>query len=372
MYDHIILAPVLEDERHDFMRRGNQHDGASSCPAIIIELDSRQATDCVLQDLNEPDQCIDDDDANLNMTTALDFPPPCITLEMPHSTTNNRSDGYHRWQQNWEWKRSIDEDWIPIQSGWMLEQRESDQQHQIIQHEQCSDDADGSSARWQFPHQMDLCQVSTIFPVHQIMDTGIANKDEWIYDFGKDLLGMVHISIPAIVSASHQPTVLLRVGETLEEAMNDDEEYFEQCVDVCDCTLEHELAGRSCWSWSNPTALSVNDGCSNTQHRSLERSQDFISFHLLAFRYIRIIIPDSDHLNINVTCQVHSPFLYQRGSFSCDDSSGVKSKNPNVETRIWQTAAYTLQLCIHNNFIIDGKHEHNTDCSITCFHEKLI
>ena len=158
---------------------------------------------------------------------------------------------------------------------------------------------------------------------------------------------------------NHPPTVLLRVGETLAEAMNDHEEYFEQCVDVRnDTAFEQAMAGERCGSYSSDIISA--DGCV-----SLNPSQDYISCHLLAFRYVRVIVSDCDaHVNIRIACKVHSPLLQQRGAFFCSDesSSAENSDNPNQDTKIWQTAAYTLQLCIHHNFIIDGKHELDSNC----------
>ena len=171
---------------------------------------------------------------------------------------------------------------------------------------------------WQFPHQIDLFQVSSVLPLNQMSNIDCANvagkDDELIYDFGKELLGKIHISIPA----SLEPPIKLRIGETLAEAVNDDEDSFEQCTDLNyepSCTQEHTC--RSC--------------------------------HLVAFRYVRLILPHNHHSDINVSCQVHSPILNnnERGTFTSSDNE--------MDDKIWNTAAYTLQLCIHENFIVDGK-----------------
>lgn len=340
VHDHVILAPVMEgrspiNDHHGFLNT-KQLDGELPDPFIILELDTRQSTDTK--------QCIDDD-AILNMTAVIENSPPCITLE-----------SHHRLQQNWEWTVSLDEDWVAINSFWRVQQSET------VEHSNDSGKRT-TNAVWHFPHQMELCQVTTVIPVHEMTDIGIVNNEnERIYDFGKELIGKVQISLITgeVTSArNHPPKVLLRVGETLEEAMNDHEEYFEQCVDVCSgAAVEHAMAGERFGHPSN--TISPNDGCI-----SLNPSQDYISCHLLAFRYVRVIVSDCDgHVNIRIACKVHSPLLQQRGAFFCSDesSSAEISDNPNQDTKIWQTAAYTLQLCIHHNFIIDGKHELDSNC----------
>lgn len=324
VHDHVILAPAMQGmgSQNDSMH-GSQDDEASPSLAMILELDTSQTADV----------------ANLKMTTALDYPPPCVSWELRHPTTDHC---------NWEWKGSLDEDWIPINSLWLSPKRE----HTNIEKISCDKNL---NEVWHFPHQKDLCQVYTVSPVHQIRDIGITNKNEQIHDFGKELLGKVQISIIGEMLTSPQPTVLLRVGETLAEAMNEDEESFEQCVDVCNCTHEHDMAGETCGS--SPCAIN-NDGCE--QHDSIESNRHWISCHLLAFRYVRVILLpcNGHHLNVSVTCKVHTSLLQQRGSFACSEegSSTATSESPNLDTKIWQTAAYTLQLCIHQNFIIDGKH----------------
>ena len=341
VHDHVILlAPVMEgrspiNDHHGFLNTKHL-DGELPDPFIILELDTRQSTDTK--------QCIDDD-AILNMTAVIENSPPCITLE-----------SHHRLQQNWEWTVSLDEDWVAINSFWRVQQSETV--------ERSNDSGERiTNAVWHFPHQMDLCQVTTVHPVHEVTDIGIANNEnERIYDFGKELLGKVQISLitdEVMSDRNHPPTVLLRVGETLAEAMNDHEEYFEQCVDVRnDTAFEQAMAGERCGSYSSDIISA--DGCV-----SLNPSQDYISCHLLAFRYVRVIVSDCDaHVNIRIACKVHSPLLQQRGAFSCSEesSSAENSDNPNQDTKIWQTAAYTLQLCIHHNFIIDGKPELDSNC----------
>jgi hypothetical protein len=96
---------------------------------------------------------------------------------------------------------------------------------------------------------------------------------------------------------------MLRIGETLAEAFNDDEDSFEQCTD-----LNYEPSSIQEHTWT--------------------------SCHLVAFRYVRLILPHNHHSDINVSCQVHSPILNnERGTFTSSDNER--------DDNIWNTAAYT-------------------------------
>jgi len=162
---------------------------------------------------------------------------------------------------------------------------------------------------------MYLHTETAVLPTNKLSTNNNDTQDELLYDVGKELLGKVQISIPkSKLDTNNEPIVVLRVGETLAEALNDEEEHFEQC-----------------------TALT----CTSKQPDSTL----WTSCHLLAFRYVRVIILNSYHSNITVTCQAHSPLVTQRGSFHSDN---------DIEKKIHDTAAYTLKLCIHNNFIVDG------------------
>jgi len=288
-----------------------------------------------------------DSDGDGNIKTDSDLaenPPPCIILQLPLPifTPNQNKQHEQKYNEcrNWEWKEYGSKDWIPISSCWKPPFKMD------------TLNTNGNvGAPCIFPHQMDLSKVSTVLPKSRVNcgnnDLGSASslQDAFINDFGKELLGKVCISIPASLPAVSPrpplpPIVKLRVGETLEEALNDDEDQFEQCLD-----------------------LSYHLTTDDHSTEDFNAEQVWVSNHLLAFRYARVIIPIQYHYHAKVTCQAHSPLLEQCSSFSF--GNGCRSKNPDdpekyqlqnceQDAEIWQAAADTLQLCIHHNFIVDG------------------
>ena len=247
-YDHIIL--LSPDE---IIQPNNKLGRLSG--SLIIELDTTSIThkDVIKED-------------SLNVESKELCPPPCIQ-------SSNLSQ-----QQFWEWKKNRDEEWIPVTSCWTTSDKKTD-----------------DIEAWQFPHQIDLHTESTVLPTTNQLSTNNI-EDELVYDFGKELLGKVQISIPkSTLDTNNEPIVVLRVGETLAEVQNDEEEYFEQCTDLT-CTSKQQASHMMSWT----------------------------SCHLLAFRYVRVIIPNRYHSNITVTCQAHSPLVTQRGSFHSDNENLVK------------------------------------------------
>ncbi|KAL7430734.1 hypothetical protein ACHAXM_002333 [Skeletonema potamos] len=190
------------------------------------------------------------------------------------------------------------------------------------------DDLESSDARmssWLFPHQRDLCKVSTLHPT-TVKHTRTENSNEIIFDFGREALGHVRITIVpsnAVASSASSvvPPIQLRVGETLAEALNDNEEHFEQSIDLCVDNEDDDAI------WS--------------------------SSHLLAFRYVRVIFAsdDIDRDKVSVVCRSHEAPLDNIGAF--DFGSDASSDNL-LDKRIWDCAAATLKLCIRQNFIVDG------------------
>ena len=271
LYDHIILLSP------DGIIQPNNTLGKQS-GYLVLELDTTSNEDVIRED-------------SLNDESKELYPPPCISIQSSNLSQQQ--------QQLWEWKTNRDEEWIPITSCWTTGNGETD-----------------DIEKWQFPHQMDANALEvTVLPANQLSNN---IEDELVYDFGKELLGKVHISIPkSTLDTNNEPIIVLRVGETLAEAQNDEEEYFEQCTDLS-CTLKPP---------------------DSTSHMT------WTSCHLLAFRYVRVIIPNTHHSNITVTCQANSPLVTQRGSFHSDN---------DIDNKIYDAAAYTLKLCIHNNFIVDG------------------
>ena len=315
VYDYIILQSPNEGNHDESI-----YDYVTRSGYLVLELDTRisksrdkvtatSSASSVVQQKGDEDDIV--------QTTEL-YPPPCITLESSVSQ-----------QHKWEWKKDEDGEWISITTCWMCEGTNTHKE-QIIRRDikqTCNltpttkPRIEDDRVEWQFPHQIDLFQVSTVLPLNQMSNIDCANvagkDDELIYDFGKELLGKIHISIPASLDTI-KPLIKLRIGETLAEAVNDDEDSFEQCTD-----LNYEPSSIQEHTWT--------------------------SCHLVAFRYVRLILPHNHHSDINVSCQVHSPILNnnERGTFTSSDNE--------MDDKIWNTAAYTLQLCIHENFIVDGK-----------------
>ena len=248
LYDHIILLSP------DEIIQPNNKLGRQS-GYLVLELDT------IIPHHIEED--------SLNDESKELYPPPCITLQSSNASQ----------QQLWEWKKDRDDEWIPVTSCWTTSDKNT--------YKECH--------QHQFPHKMDLHTESTVLPTKQL-STNNDKQDDLVYDFGKELFGKVHISIPKSTLDTKKPIVVLCVGETLAEALYDEEEFFEQCTDLSCTSKQKDSTSHMTWT----------------------------SCHLLAFRYIRVIIPNRYHSNITVTCQAHSPLVTQRGSFQSDD--GIDKK----------------------------------------------
>ena len=315
-------------------------------------------------------------------------------------------DNYQKSESNVSDDHGVEDNWIPISSCWNYHLPFSDgsfghkeeQSKEEIVHRRAQIPMRDADTFWRFPHQMELCDISTVEPVRQIplctksdsqkctvvhndcMDDNAVDcndKDNssrhynhtLVYDFGKELLGKVVISIPS--SLASLAKIKLRVGETLAEAMNEEHEYYEQSLELChhypnDC-------GATC-----DTASIVDETKATTLLPLDEKDVHhfWISVHLLAFRYVRVVFGNDcmeivsaslnnsppAHVaaldpmacsNVKVVCQAHMPRLTRQGSFSCSDLAGI-SDNENLDNQIWSSAEYTLKLCVHHNFIVDG------------------
>lgn len=288
-------------------------------------------------------------------------PPPFIIFTSSSTFSPTR----------WEWNSlaaaiTIDNEevWIPITSYWRRTTNYTTKSIYLNTND-CTNNTTSSSWRL-FPHRRNINQISTILPINRlyVRDNGdnesiiVTNNshpsdikyssvkgnrnNEIVYDFNKELFGKVRITMSKQYNI--RPTLLtICVGETWAEVMNNDTKYFEQCIDLL-YSLEYsgEKTHRHTW----------------------------FSIHLLAFRYVRVIVSTSEDdttvvvpwNDITVECMAHMPILHPQrgGTFSCistttcrDESSTTAVCN-NLDTRIWQTAEYTLQLCTQSNFIIDG------------------
>lgn len=309
---------------------------------LVIELDSSSSSEDVEDDTAIPsyiqtdkesdnrdmdDTNAEEDGVSVASESEVLYPPPCITLKS--STCGSRL-------PKWEWRNSTDEKWTPITSCYVTVWDGRSIQHK---HRYCQDIHPGTSTLtteqvrilwklWKFPHQVDLYRTSTVLPTNQLLRDGSVdnndddndNEQQLTYDFGRELFGRVYASITPTFSLIDPtvklPTVKLRVGESLLEVMNDEEEYFEQCIEL-------SFIG------------SIVSG----------RVIDLSSCHLLAFRFVRIILPKG--YDVNVKCGAQLSLVQLRGSFVSSDH--------DRDNKVWNTAAYTLHLCIQNRFIVDGK-----------------
>jgi hypothetical protein len=293
-------------------------------------------------------------------------PPPFIILTSSSSSIFIPT----RWEWNSPATATIDNEvWIPITSYWRTTNDTTNDTTKSIYLDTTNDCTNNtptsSSSSWRlFPHQLNFNQISTILPKNRlyVRDDGgddesiiITNNshpsdikyssksgtrhNEIVYDFDKELFGKVRITL----SKQHniRPTLLtIIVGETWAETMNNDTKYFEQCID-----LSYSL-----------------ECCGEKTHR-----HTWFSIHLLAFRYVRVIVSTEDDTgtvvvpwnDITVVCEAHMPLLHPQcgGAFSCISTTTCTYESRvcnNLDTRIWQTAIYTLQLCTQSKFIIDG------------------
>ena len=291
IYYHVVHAPPSS----------KIDDNHTKCAFdIVLTLDSTRA-----DDLTKDDEFM--------------VPPPCISLTSSHPFSPT----------TWEWNSAAigDEELTPITSYWITNDAKS-----INSDNDCT-----NTLSWRFPQQVeDLSQISAVLPTKRLSlrdggeiivmndhpsDEYSRKGNEIVYDFDKELLGKVLIKMPM---RHLRPALLtIRVGETWVEMMNDVENHLEQCVDLS-YSLERE-------------------------------THTWLSQHLLAFRYLRIILSKDDVVrwdDIAVECEVHMPLLYHCGTFSsfstCTDESNTECE---LDSR---TAEYTLQLCTHHNFIVDG------------------
>ncbi len=135
------------------------------------------------------------------------------------------------------------------------------------------------------PHRAGL-STTELFPESQTKD---------IFDFGRELFGRV------LLHCSEKPS--LAVGESREEALNENRDDAEQSTEVI-------AAGKNLW----------------------------ISKHPLAFRFVRAGGVE------NVSCLAEFYPVCYRGAFACSD--------PQL-TDVWSRSAYTLRLCMQD-FLLDG------------------
>ena len=352
LYDHVIV--LSPDCIASIQSDAGIPMATKPCYELKLEVDTRMSTNLdenYAQNENskqyEKEQMNDaDDETKSDLEESAMFPPPCIVM-LP---LEGRHLPIHQNHLPWEWKVCKNAEWIPISSCWQspitstinMQQEQSQYDQNAI--DMTPDATDEHLAQyWILPHQMDLHCTSTVFPASQfptdaLTTEGGSNQNvSLICDFRKELLGTINISLPASLESDNiVPTVQLRVGETLDEAMNEDEEHFEQCLDL---------------------AYNLENGAKNSIHN---QRHIWTSCHLLAFRYARVVIPSDYHHNdaLKIAVETNLPLVEQQGSFLYGTDPIEPTQNQHqvqeLDERIWHCAAYTLQCCIHNNFIVDG------------------
>ena len=139
-----------------------------------------------------------------------------------------------------------------------------------------------------------------------------------ILDFGKELSGGVRI-LTFFVQGNK--TVRLRFGESVGET----------CAELKD--------GEKGYGATNDHSL--RDFCVNLQNFS------DMTFGQTGYRFLRIDTLSEDTVLAfkTIVAAVDTDTRAELGSFECDDS---------LVNEIWNTAAYTLRLCMQNGFIWDG------------------
>ncbi|KAL7466253.1 hypothetical protein ACHAXS_006541 [Conticribra weissflogii] len=416
VYDHFLLIPP--DNVYNF-NSDKSHLGGTAMSFLEVELDSRHQEPLGLAESDgkatketlEACGCDKDkeeyigktwegeilEDGTVDEVLAL---PPCITFEVFFPSRGDRvaqnnsigsatipSKKNFHWKRHthdavsatsWTWRKVNDVrrgvrsdakeinrhptyDWLSISNFWAIE---NNRRHSI-------DVSAGEAVDcWKFPHQMELSTIATVHPVsvEHLCQSPDENANisgnqynSRLYDFGKETFGKVVISVPASSCSSSLdkssflpliPRVKLWVGESLAEALNEKEEYFEQSLDLL-YSFE-----------SNDPPCTIGTTINDSFQKSLRSC--WKSAHLLAFRYVRVLIeydtyenvdlsrnlthtsPDSRRYSCNnptVYCESYMPHLELRGSFQCSGSRINK---------IWNCATQTLQLCTHHNFLVDG------------------
>eukprot|EP00804_Cyclotella_cryptica_P018656 CCRYP_007166-RA/>CCRYP_007166-RA protein AED:0.00 eAED:0.00 QI:116/-1/1/1/-1/1/1/831/1277 len=336
-------------------------------PRIIVELDTRPKDDSAPKPKDDQTVSTDNDENESRL-----YPPPCISLQFPNSLEESAN---QLQLESWEWryvndnheKEEMESEWCTIYQCWTSDYPfekggcdglspsfcRSSQKETSSANTTISAYAETTESFWVFPHQMTLCHVESLQPQAEIPLPEPTETDascmECLYDFGKELLGKVKVTVTTIHDLVPLKcgisSVKLRVGETVAEAMNDDEDHFEQSTELC-CL--HFDCSRSCTS---------DVDCIQ------EKSLVFISAHLLAFRYARIIIDGFDKRTHQLLVECHSqrprvPPMEGMFYFNTEKSSVAKQncsdENLSLDDKIGRCSAYTLQLCMHHNFIVDG------------------
>eukprot|EP00986_Skeletonema_menzelii_P013760 scaffold8361_cov136-Skeletonema_menzelii.AAC.2 len=300
VYEHTLISHPSSVEEYQERNHTIVDNDCFKGSCIIIALDTRRGE-------GSSEECSE---------THL-HPPPCISL---HTISDSTTIGKVEWRPiSYDDNLSCDDTEV---DGFIIPITTSNCDDNTM----LSSSLNEEGAPFLFPHQEDLFKVSTIYPT-TIEHNNTQTSNEIMCDFGKEVLGQVRITIvppsELIISSSSsvEPPIQLRVGETRAEALNDNGEHFEQSID-----LRADDADNTSW----------------------------LSSHLLAFRYVRIIVAadgtiDADALS--VVCLSQETQIDNAGSLDFGVNASSVSQ---VDQKIWDCAAATLNLCIHQNFIVDG------------------
>ncbi|KAL7452535.1 hypothetical protein ACHAWC_004261, partial [Mediolabrus comicus] len=348
-YEHKLLSVSPSNDNANNMESNGSVDTSSSSVnqssnnflSIVIELDSNTTED---SHKSNNDQRSDKDETEDSKKSSLNIPtpPPCITV-LPMSTTDLSIITSVEWMPI---NNLLDDSTVPWHYSptememCKLHDMKSLSEEEAHQIESNNKERERTSS-WLFPHQIDLSKpkIGTIIHPTSIEYTISNNNDskeeeeEMVItcDFGREMLGHVRITFPPSTTTSSSFSSQLRVGETLLEALNENEDHFEQSIDICHVSNDQD---GGIWS----------------------------SCHLLAFRYVRVIIVSGDTTiesidpaNITVVCVSSEPQLNTNSIIgSLDFGSNGTNDNNVLDKKIWDTSFATLKLCIHQNFIIDG------------------
>ena len=153
--------------------------------------------------------------------------------------------------------------------------------------------------------------------------------DSNLFDLNIEIYGRVVIKyhfkdgngVPTESDVAAAPKLF--VGESVEEAMDNDLSHQEQSTELTKIT----------------ETISREDGSSTS-----EGAETYVSEHLLAFRYLRIDVPHGASL-LSVACEASFRPAQYKGAFASSDP---------ILDKIWMHSAYTLRSCMHHDFLLDG------------------
>ncbi len=148
-------------------------------------------------------------------------------------------------------------------------------------------------------------------------------KASIILDFGKEVSGGVRMLTFGVYSTK---TVRLRFGESVGET----------CAELKESDAGEDYGGYG----------TTNDHSNRDMYVELQKYSD-MTFGQTGYRFLRIdtLGEETEILFKTIVAAVDTDTREAIGSFECDDP---------LVNQIWDTAAYTVRLCIQNGYIWDG------------------